>query len=79
MDKRNEYEYVAVEECIDDEETGGYISFGISAYYRGEQVAHVSDVSTDNEAVCRLVERCNEAALSPMHLEDVVEDFLAEV
>jgi hypothetical protein len=40
-------------------------------------VAHVSDITCDEEAICELVELCNRLELSPIHLYDVVEDFLA--
>ena len=39
-------------------------------------VASAPDISTDGEAVDALVARCNRLALSPVHLNDVVEDFL---
>ena len=35
----------------------------------------VSRISTDFQEVNRLVECCNSAGLSPVHLADVVEDF----
>ncbi|MBQ4327978.1 MAG: hypothetical protein IJC32_06160 [Clostridia bacterium] len=39
-------------------------------------VASVPDISTDMAEVDALVARCNRLALSPVHLNDVVEDFL---
>jgi len=38
----------------------------------------VPDLSRDKERVCRLAECCTKLCLSPMHLADVVDDFLAE-
>ncbi len=38
--------------------------------------AWVRDISPDREAVAALVRLCNEGHLSPLHLADVIEDFL---
>ena len=37
-----------------------------------------ADLSTDKHSVQRLVEKCNEYQLEPIHMFDVIEDFLAE-
>ena len=56
--------------------------YGIVAYARsGEDtvstvVAAVSDVTSDEEKLLDLVRLCNDLALDPRHLHDVVEDFL---
>ena len=38
-----------------------------------------NDISTNKERVGRLVFLCNELKLYPVHLKDVIEDFLFEV
>ncbi len=38
----------------------------------------VSDITVDYEKISALVSLCNQLELSPIHLWDVVEDFLAE-
>ena len=38
-----------------------------------------ADLSTDKHSVQRLVEKCNEYKLEPIHMFDVIEDFLAEI
>lgn len=59
-----------------------YTTYGIAARVLcdSEQnnvtVASVPDISTDMAEVDALVARCNRLALSPVHLNDVVEDFL---
>ncbi len=59
-----------------------YTTYGIAAraLCGSEQnsvtVASVPDISTDMAEVDALVARCNRLALSPVHLNDVVEDFL---
>ena len=41
-------------------------------------IRSVTDLTTDKARASSLVERCNRLALSPIHLDDVIEDFLAE-
>ncbi len=38
----------------------------------------VADLTTDKGRAAALVDRCNRLALSPIHLDDITEDFLAE-
>lgn len=72
------YRYVPVMETIENEEIGTYTSYGISVRTVEDEIAFVSDVSTELEAVQRLTDRCTEQRLSPEHLCDVIEDFLAD-
>ena len=59
-----------------------YISYGIAAYVDAvtsdvkRVIAHVPDVSPNRSTLEPLVQRCNTLGLSPIHLVDVVEDFL---
>lgn len=59
-----------------------YLSYGIAAYVDAETneakqvIAHVSDVSPNRSTLEPLVQMCNMLRLSPIHLVDVVEDFL---
>ena len=41
-------------------------------------VATVWDISADRERLSELVQKCNLLELSPIHLYDVIEDFLTE-
>jgi len=58
-------------------------AYGIAAYADPETdgtaavVASVRDISADREKVEILVCECNRLAVSPCHLTDIVEDFLA--
>lgn len=38
-------------------------------------IASVRDISSDFDSVSRLVDLCSRHALSPLHLQDVVDDF----
>ncbi len=60
------------------------ISYGIVAYADAKTdgivaiVASVRDISPDKQKIELLAEQCNRLELSPIHLPDVVADFLAE-
>ena len=60
------------------------IAYGIVAYanYSIDGTASIvmrfCDISSDKSKVMRLVESCNCLGLSLIHLQDVVEDFLAQ-
>ena len=43
-----------------------------------EEIAFVSDITTDYEEIERLADLCTAKELDPLHLEDVVQDFLAD-
>ena len=59
-------------------------SYGIVAYSNADQdgtktiIASVRDITSNRDALARLVSDCNRLELSTMHLNDVVEDFLSE-
>ena len=55
------------------------VSYGIAVYDSGIStvIASVRDLSSDREAVEEHVRLCNRLELSPIHLNDVAEDFLA--
>lgn len=39
----------------------------------------IKDISTNKEKVESLINLCNKNNLSPMHLDDVIEDFLVDL
>lgn len=51
-----------------------HIGYGISL---AQSAVSFSDITVDREEAARLVELCNRLQLSPIHLQDVVDDFLA--
>ncbi len=56
-------------------------SYGIAAcdsekFKEGHAITSVRDVTCDRPALERLAETCNRLQLSPIHLHEVVEDFL---
>lgn len=66
--------YSCFKERKHDNEYGDYITYGI--LLDGEVA--VSDLSLDGVRVRDLVARCNEGNLDPIHLPNVIEDFLGE-
>lgn len=58
------------------------ISYGIAAYIDAATsntknvIAYVRDVTVSKTEIENLVQKCNAFGLSPIHLVDVIEDFL---
>ena len=73
------YLYEAVQHTAISEEIGDYVTYGIRVSEDGRELSFTADVSTDGEAVERLAANCTDGQLAPIHLEDVIEDLLAEV
>ena len=63
-------------------DTAERTAYGIAAYADTESdgsatvIARIGDVTPDASKACELAELCNRLELSPMHLYDVVEDFI---
>lgn len=59
-------------------------SYGIAVYVDAEEngaytlLTAIHDVSSDGARLWDLVQSCNRLELSALHLNDVVEDFLAQ-
>ena len=59
------------------------VSYGIAAYAHANRsgtsaITHaIHDITADRQALDELVTLCNHLCLSPCHLQDVVDDFLA--
>lgn len=70
------YRYVPVMETAESEELGKFVTYAISVRTAENEVARVSDVSTDFEEVRRLADLCTEQELDPEQILDVIEDFL---
>jgi len=67
--------YKVVEECLWDIHGKPYITYGIMSLEDG---VYVPDVSLNKENIIRFVNLLNEEALEPIHLMDVIEDFLCD-
>ncbi|MBQ7376862.1 MAG: hypothetical protein IJW71_00880 [Clostridia bacterium] len=73
-------EYIVVKTHHTDRE-GERFGYGIALMSYGEEgiveLDLFADVSSQREDLVRLAKECNDLALAPMHLRDVVEDFIA--
>ncbi len=73
------YLYVPLEEHLHSNEIEDYISFGlILKDENGKELNRISDISNDSSFVTELCRIFNMYQLSPIHLLDVIEDFLNE-
>ncbi|MBQ7128906.1 MAG: hypothetical protein IJO19_02845 [Clostridia bacterium] len=59
------------ETVIEDEEGKIWNTYGITF-----NDIIINDISTEKEKIEKLVSLCNELDLSPIHIYDVIEDFL---
>lgn len=75
---RARYRYVPVQETVTTEEQEVRVTYGISVRTVEEEIAFVRDVSTELEEIQALTDLCTEKQLDPLHLPDVIEDFLAD-
>lgn len=48
-----------------------YTGYGI-----GYENTKIEDISTDKEKICELIEKMNKENLSPVHMYDVIYDFI---
>ena len=76
--RKPKYRYVPVQETLKSEELGTYVTYSLSVRTIEEEIAFVSDVSTDYEEIEQLAALCTIKELDPIHLEDVIQDFLAD-
>ena len=73
----NNIKYTVVESSA-SAETNFTVTYGIVAYDLSSDrvIAHIGDITCDKARIEHLVDLCNQVKLSPIHLRDVVEDFL---
>lgn len=72
------YKYLPVQETLTSDELGTYVTYSVSVRTVSEEIAFIRDVSTDFEEIAQLTERCTEQQLDPVHLDDLIEDFLTD-
>ena len=76
--RKPKYRYVPVRETLHSDELGTYVTYSLSVRTIEEEIAFVSDITTDYEEIERLADLCTAKELDPIHLEEVVQDFLAD-
>ncbi len=71
------FRYLPFQVTLFTNDSGEYSTFGIKVLdSENNEVLSVSDVSPDKDFVCALCSDCNENLLEPVHLADVIEDYL---
>lgn len=74
------YLYQVIRENLYNVDIGSYVSFGLKIYYINDRVAQeactISDICIDEKKIRKLAAACNREQLSPLHIFDVIEDFL---
>lgn len=68
----NQVTYKICEEKTENNET----SYGIIAY---KKITEIKNISSDYDKLNQLVQACNQHELDPIHLKDVVSDFLYDL
>ena len=73
---KKEWTYIPIKEVLFSFDLGYYCSFGIEVFEEGVLCMKISDVSPDECMVSTLASLCTSEQLEPIHLYDVIEDFL---
>ena len=77
---KNVFIYQVFEEALTSKDNRNYISYGIIGFYATygvhKEVVRASDVCSDKEKLIHLANMCTKYQLYPIHLMDVIEDFI---
>ena len=68
--------YELLAQRLDDSEYGSVLTYGVTVLDHGEIIRSVEDISLDKEKVGALITRFNQERLSPVHLDEAIENFL---
>lgn len=73
------YEAIITEKISEDSNT--YSTYGISLSKLSPAgkwiiIRWVEDITTNHQSILTLVDKCNKYLLSPIHLDDIIYDFL---
>ena len=71
--------YRVIKERFTSENGVKYTAYGIKAVENGRELRRVADIGCTYVSVKKLCMRCNRLKLSPIHLRDVAEDFVAKI
>lgn len=71
------FQYRLFNETLNSSEIGEYKTTGIMVLDENEnELIKMSDVSTNEDDVKKVVDLCNQEQVEPIHLYDILEDFL---
>ena len=61
-------------------ESDTHIGYGISVKdFKNHQSLNFNDISIDKDKIVKLISLCNELHLDPIHIKDVIDDFLVSL
>lgn len=69
-----QYQLTASESAAEENKK---VTYGISVTDKNGICDKIEDISPDKAEMEKLVSLCNELQLDPIHLEDIVDDFLS--
>ncbi len=70
------YHYVLVKSICCGEGCENCVTYGVML--ENNKSICIKDISTDKRSVEKFIEKLNKFRLSPIHLEDTIQDFLQE-
>lgn len=71
-------QYTVREDTVEREETGSFTSYGLDVLDEtGTCTYSVQDITTDRAALAHFAAACNSLQPSQVHLNEIIEDFLA--
>ncbi len=74
------YFYSIFSERRSNEDVGEYTSYGIAVYFASygiyREKARISDITQNKRELSELCALCTRSQLSPLHIFDVIEDFV---
>ncbi len=72
----NDFLYITHKEIKTSEDGNKYVCYGINVYENNKLIKSLSDVFLDRVTAENFVEMCNTCQLHPIHLSDIIEDYL---
>lgn len=71
--------YKVIKEIKSDLYLGTYKAYGIAVINKGQTVRKISDISRSFRATYKLCSLCNRLKLDVEQIDEVIEDFLADL
>ena len=71
-------EYRIIKERLLDESNVPYFAYGMEIIKSGICERRISDVTCSYARIKILCSLCNQLEVSPLHIDDVIEDFLCD-
>ncbi len=80
LTEKHHIRYTVIQTTIAMEKLGEVKTFGLCVLDQyGNRIKEIVDISVNFELVERLASICNRFQALPIHLMDIVEDFIAEI